>query len=673
MKKFLKFLLIVALNVSILLGFSNVLLPSSFSKSTGSLTLKAQGGCGFVDLAWDKVEGAVGFYIYRGTSEGNESSMPLTDFPIAENNFKDTKDLKKGTKYCYYVAALNKDNTEIARSNEACATPTCSSGEEETCEKSLKFQIGNKYYWVNDEQKGPMESVPQIKWDRTFLLIRYVSEEVNANISWDGVNRIVTIVTPDGTKLEFKIGNNKYKVNGVEKPIDPNNSKVVPFIDGGRTFIPLRVTGDNLGAKDIIWHGDTKIAELIFKVPCPQKPKGGITAIVQCPNLVALTPISGVTINIYSYPGHSLVWSGVTDTNGKIDTGFTLPPGQYEVVPSGGSDFMCTKVLHIATVVSGQKTDIKIDCCKIETKTICACLVRMTIQPDANGNYQVYIKENCKGGDPIYDNVLNFPATLLDSNLGINVLTYYNQLGGAPIQAGSGCIEVKFNPSNNSVIQWWAYPNRKPCCSCCVEPPSGMVAWWPLDETSGTTAHDIAGYPNNGTCVNCPTPVSGKVGSALYFIQNHYIEVPPQTELDFGTGDFSIDAWVKAVQCREGVLSPIIDRLYTSTNTGYSLYLDQHPAGTAFLKLNINGSIFTSTSSFQANVWNHVAVTIDRPSSGTAVGTFYINGVPSGTFTPPNGTVTNNLPLWIGEIRVPGGRCETTLDEIELFNRVLSP
>ncbi|MGC9074084.1 MAG: LamG-like jellyroll fold domain-containing protein, partial [Caldisericum sp.] len=116
-----------------------------------------------------------------------------------------------------------------------------------------------------------------------------------------------------------------------------------------------------------------------------------------------------------------------------------------------------------------------------------------------------------------------------------------------------------------------------------------------------------------------------------------------------------------------------MDRLDTSTNTGYSLYLDQHPAGTAFLKLNINGSIFTSTSSFQANVWNHVAVTIDRPSSGTAVGTFYINGVPSGTFTPPNGTVTNNLPLWIGEIRVPGGRCETTLDEIELFNRVLSP
>ena len=34
----------------------------------------------------------------------------------------------------------------------------------------------------------------------------------------------------------------------------------------------------------------------------------------------------------------------------------------------------------------------------------------------------------------------------------------------------------------------------------CVQPPSDMVAWWPLDETQGSTAFDIAGsFNNDGT------------------------------------------------------------------------------------------------------------------------------------------------------------------------------
>ena len=39
----------------------------------------------------------------------------------------------------------------------------------------------------------------------------------------------------------------------------------------------------------------------------------------------------------------------------------------------------------------------------------------------------------------------------------------------------------------------------------------------PLDETSGTTAADIAGFPTNGTYVNGPVPVPGGVAGALSF------------------------------------------------------------------------------------------------------------------------------------------------------------
>ena len=69
----------------------------------------------------------------------------------------------------------------------------------------------------------------------------------------------------------------------------------------------------------------------------------------------------------------------------------------------------------------------------------------------------------------------------------------------------------------------------------CVDPPSDMVAWWPLDETQGSTANDIAGsFDNDGTWTGSPGMVTGKVAGALSFNGSNYVEVSPQTELDFG-------------------------------------------------------------------------------------------------------------------------------------------
>jgi hypothetical protein len=45
--------------------------------------------------------------------------------------------------------------------------------------------------------------------------------------------------------------------------------------------------------------------------------------------------------------------------------------------------------------------------------------------------------------------------------------------------------------------------------------------------------------------VNNPTSVPGKVDSALSSSSKNYVQVPNHSELNFGTGDFSIDAWVR--------------------------------------------------------------------------------------------------------------------------------
>src|SRR3990172_11279597 len=142
-----------------------------------------------------------------------------------------------------------------------------------------------------------------------------------------------------------------------------------------------------------------------------------------------------------------------------------------------------------------------------------------------------------------------------------------------------------------------------------------MVAWYHLDEVAGSTVQDIAPAPwsmvnDFGTTKpgplgpisgsSGPFPVPGHVGGAHYFWGpvpgGHYEEVAPvpanPSELDFGTGDFSIDAWIRDVG--NGQKQAIVDKLFIpippNNNVGFALYIEGW-----FLTLHLNGFTFPST------------------------------------------------------------------------------
>src|SRR5207245_6491004 len=80
----------------------------------------------------------------------------------------------------------------------------------------------------------------------------------------------------------------------------------------------------------------------------------------------------------------------------------------------------------------------------------------------------------------------------------------------------------------------------------CVPPPAGMTLWLPFDETSGTTSANLYPGGNNGTQINAPTVTSGYVANSLCFDgSSQYVVVPDYSAINPGTGDLSIDAWVK--------------------------------------------------------------------------------------------------------------------------------
>jgi hypothetical protein len=144
----------------------------------------------------------------------------------------------------------------------------------EGCKLNLMYKINEKAYWKNGEYVEDMPVTPIIRSDmndRSFLVVRYVVKHLNASIAYDSAQKMVTIITAQGKKIQLWIGKTKAMIDGKEVAIDPTDTKgtVKPFISGdGYTMLPLRFVSDQLGAKQVKWHGDTQIAELIFD--CPQ-------------------------------------------------------------------------------------------------------------------------------------------------------------------------------------------------------------------------------------------------------------------------------------------------------------------------------------------------------------------------------------------------------------------
>jgi uncharacterized repeat protein (TIGR01451 family) len=240
------------------------------------------------------------------------------------------------------------------------------------------------------------------------------------------------------------------------------------------------------------------------------------------------------------------------------------------------------------------------------------------------------------------------------------------------------------------------------CNTCCATPPANMVSWWPLNETSGTTAVDIMGGNPGQTMSSTsvvapigsggPNSIAGQhVNNSMFFV-NQSVEVNNSSSLNFGTGEFSIDAWVKSnpngAINPSNFIQPIVDKTAPGSGLslvgGYALFIS-HAPNTTTGKLGFvidDGSTppVASTpvyhSAALSSGWFHVAVTVARTSTTSAVVTLYVNGAASAPFTIAVGNTTNSSSLWIGKSRLysilQANLREVAIDEVEIFNRAIT-
>jgi len=215
-------------------------------------------------LCWEIVPDTLKYEIIR-------DEVPVATLSSGVNRYIDYDlELIDGSTHYYKVRAINDEEVIIAKSLSTVLTNTCY--DESECYTNMEFTIDSYMYRVDGVMFGPMETPPQIIEGRTFLVIRFVAEAVSAEMGWVGEERKITITTKSGRFIELWVGKSEARIDGKVTPIDPENPDVVPVISNGRTLLPLRFVGEQLGAtgdNGIIWHAEERMVELnIFDETC---------------------------------------------------------------------------------------------------------------------------------------------------------------------------------------------------------------------------------------------------------------------------------------------------------------------------------------------------------------------------------------------------------------------
>jgi len=204
----------------------------------------------------------------------------------------------------------------------------------------------------------------------------------------------------------------------------------------------------------------------------------------------------------------------------------------------------------------------------------------------------------------------------------------------------------------------------------------GLVGYWAFEEGSGTTAYDASSYANDGTfgtymATSTDAWTTGKVGGALQFDgTDDYVDCGNRASLNFGTGDFSLELWVKTTDTAGFILhkGQVGTKAYYITFTSDSSgkieakIIDDVPVA----------KTITSASAINDGSWRHIVVVFDRSANGQ----IYIDGSADGNpvdITAVGDTDNATYGLHLGRQRTATANYFSGLiDEVRIYNRALS-
>jgi len=188
------------------------------------------------------------------------------------------------------------------------------------------------------------------------------------------------------------------------------------------------------------------------------------------------------------------------------------------------------------------------------------------------------------------------------------------------------------------------------------------VAYWKLDETSGTSAADSSGNSNTGTVYGTATWVSGEIGGALALNgTNAYVQASSLASSQ--TDNITMSAWVKWNGSTSNY-QVILNNGSTATS-GYSIFLDYGNSNK--LSLLAGGvAAMSSQTTLPTGQWTLVTAT----RSG-GIWSLYVNGV---SVAITNSGTTPRVPSGVTTIGAAQGGIQEfngTVDDVRFYNSAL--
>lgn len=203
-----------------------------------------------------------------------------------------------------------------------------------------------------------------------------------------------------------------------------------------------------------------------------------------------------------------------------------------------------------------------------------------------------------------------------------------------------------------------------------------LVAWWPLDETSGDSANDVSPGKQQGQLKGGPAWTRGYKGGALKFDgKDDYIAITKAFFKRTGLPAVTVAAWIRTSSLNNQVIASFDRNEYwglevngtfaKSGQAGWSVMTD---AG------QINLASRTRVNDGQ---WHHVAGVFDN-----GLATIYVDGVTDATKTTGKSCGTGNRRygfLGVGSLadqydgmKVAGSYFAGDMDDVQIYSRALT-
>jgi Concanavalin A-like lectin/glucanases superfamily len=180
----------------------------------------------------------------------------------------------------------------------------------------------------------------------------------------------------------------------------------------------------------------------------------------------------------------------------------------------------------------------------------------------------------------------------------------------------------------------------------------GLVAYWPVVETSGAAVKDYSGY-NHNILMNIPSYTSGKYKTAININSSQVGELNDPSFID--KSEITLGMWVNLSASNSNNFLSCLDSGFIFNENAGRLTIQQYMQGA--LSAEIDSSIVLSVGR-----WYYITVTCDARTMS-----LYING------SLEKSTTIGGLDSPIFDDFYFGGTTwKGLLDEIRVYNRVLS-